>query len=216
MQFRDRREAGAALAGQLRIQQEKGILPDPIVLALPRGGVVVADEVARELDAPLDVLLVRKIGAPSQPELAVGAIAGDDPPLFDERTLAHLGLTEAAVADIVDRERRELRRRENVYRDGRPAHDVTGRTVIVVDDGLATGATAHAALRSLRARKPGRVILAVPVASPEAVDLVSADADEVVCLYQPSAFMAVGLWYRDFDQVTDDEVLEVLRRAQSD
>ncbi|MBZ9644890.1 phosphoribosyltransferase [Streptomyces sp. PSKA30] len=210
MQFRDRRQAGRDLAERLRILREEGALPRPVVLALPRGGAVVAREVAQVLQAPLDVLVVRKIGAPFQEELGVGAIAGDDPPLFDERTLDGLGLSEADVAGIVERERKEVQRREQRYRRGRPAPDLRGRTVIVVDDGLATGATARAALRRVRREAPGRVVLAVPVGSPEAVELLQGEADDVVCLHRPESFMAVGLWYENFDQLTDDDVLQAL------
>ncbi|MGV4982841.1 phosphoribosyltransferase [Streptomyces sp. NRAIS4] len=210
MRFRDRVHAGRELAERLRIRQEAGALTHPVVLALPRGGVTVAREVARALEAPLDVLVARKIGAPFQEELGVGALAADDPPLFDERTLDQLGLSETALADTVERERAELHRREQLYRRGRPAPELRDRTVIVVDDGLATGATARAALRWLRRQSPERVVLAVPVASPQAADLLRGEADEVVCLHRPTVFLAVGEWYDDFDQVTDDEVLAVL------
>jgi predicted phosphoribosyltransferase len=208
--FHDRAHAGRELAGHLRILQEKGLLPHPVVLALPRGGVAVAREVARELGAPLDVMVVRKIGAPFHEEYGIGAIAGDDEPLYDERALRRLGLTEAELAPVVARERAELRRREERYRQGRPAPEVRGRTVIVVDDGLATGSTARAALRALRRRGPGRLVLAVPVGAPDAAELMRAEADEVVCLYRPAAFQAVGLWYDDFEQLTDGDVLDAL------
>jgi predicted phosphoribosyltransferase len=210
MQFHDRKQAGRQLAEQLRIRQEKGALPDPVVLALPRGGVAVAQEVARELGAPLDVLVVRKIGAPFQEELGVGAIAGNDEPLFDENTLDNLGLSRSVLAGTVERERAELHRREHLYRQGRPAPDLRGRTVIVVDDGLATGATARAAVRSVRRQAPERIVLAVPVCSREASDLLRAEADEVVCLYRPASFMAVGVWYDHFDQLSDQDVLDAL------
>jgi len=210
MQFHDRGQAGRELAERLRIQQEKGALPDPVVLALPRGGVAVAHEVARALDAPLDVLVVRKIGVPYQEEFGVGAIVGDDDPLFDGRALEQLGLSESALAPVVEREREELHRRERLYRQGRPAPDLRGRTVIVVDDGLATGSTARAALRSVRRQAPGRVVLAVPVGSPEAADLMRAEADEVLCPHRPPTFMAVGLCYEEFDQLTDEDVLKAL------
>jgi predicted phosphoribosyltransferase len=210
MQFRDREQAGRELGEHLRILQEKGTLPDPVVLALPRGGVAVAREVARALEAPLDVLVVRKIGAPFQEEYGIGAIAGDDPPLYDKRALDRLGLSEASLAEVVERERTELRRREERYRQGRPAPQLRGRTVILVDDGLATGSTARAALRAIRREAPERVILAVPVASPRGADSMREEADEVVCLYRPDSFMAVGEWYEDFAQLTDDDVLDAL------
>ncbi|MFC9133169.1 phosphoribosyltransferase [Streptomyces sp. NPDC057099] len=210
MRFRDRRQAGRELAEKLRTRQDAGALPRPLVLALPRGGVAVASEVATALDAPLDVLVVRKIGAPFQEEYGVGAMAGDEVPLLDEDALRHLGLGVADLAPVIERERAELRRRERLYRQGRPAPDLRGRTVIVVDDGLATGSTARAALRSVRRRAPARLVLAAPVCSPEAAELMRAEADEVLCLHQPAAFMAVGLWYENFDQLTDQDVLEAL------
>ncbi|MFB7930322.1 MULTISPECIES: phosphoribosyltransferase [Streptomyces] len=210
MRFRDRRQAGRELAEKLRARQDAGALPRPLVLALPRGGVAVASEVAAALDAPLDVLVVRKIGAPYQEEYGVGAMAGDEVPLLDEEALRHLGLGVADLAPVIERERAELRRRERLYRQGRPAPDLRGRTVIVVDDGLATGSTARAALRSVRRQEPARVVLAAPVCSPEAAELMRAEADEVLCLHQPAAFMAVGLWYENFDQLTDHDVLEAL------
>ncbi|WP_406165709.1 phosphoribosyltransferase [Streptomyces sp. NBC_00996] len=210
MQFHDREQAGRELGEHLRILQEKGTLPDPVVLALPRGGVAVAREVARALEAPLDVLVVRKIGAPFQEEYGIGAVAGDDPPLYDKRALDRLGLSEESLAEVVERERAELRRREERYRQGRPAPQLRGRTVILVDDGLATGSTARAALRAVRREAPERVILAVPVASPRGADSMREEADEVVCLYRPGSFMAVGEWYEDFAQLTDDDVLDAL------
>jgi predicted phosphoribosyltransferase len=211
MRFHDRVHAGRELAERLRIRQEAGTLTHPVVLALPRGGVTVAREVAEALDAPLDVLVVRKIGAPSQEELSVGALAGDDPPLFDEQTLEQLGLRPSALDDVVERERAELRRREERYRQGRPEPELRDRTVILVDDGLATGATARAALRWLRARSPERVVVAVPVCSPQAADVLRGEADEVLCLQRPADFLAVAEWYEDFEQLTDDDVLAALQ-----
>ncbi|WP_128434937.1 phosphoribosyltransferase [Streptomyces cyaneus] len=211
MQFRDRKEAGQELAEQLRIRQDKGILPQPVVLALPRGGVAVAREIARALDAPLDVLVVRKIGAPFHEEFGVGALAGDDPPLFDEASLNRLGLSEADLAPVVERERKELRRREERYREGRPAPELRGRTAIVVDDGVATGSTARVALRAVRNQQPQRLLLAVPVCAPEAAEELRRQVDEFVCLRVPSLFSAVGEWYQDFGQLTDADVLQALR-----
>ncbi|MBN0042715.1 phosphoribosyltransferase [Streptomyces actuosus] len=213
MRFRDRQEAGRELAVPLRALYDSGALPHPVVLALPRGGVTVALEVARELRAPLDVLVARKIGAPFQPELGVGALAGDEPPLYDRQSLDLLGLNEADLAPVVERERAELRRRERLYREGRPAADLSGRTAIVVDDGLATGATARAALRAVRRSAPEHVVLAVPVSSPEAARSLRPEVDDLVCLSMPPDFRAVGLWYEDFEQVSDDDVLRALRAA---
>ncbi|MFH8449283.1 phosphoribosyltransferase [Streptomyces fungicidicus] len=215
MRFRDRRQAGRELAARLRERRDEGALPDPVVLALPRGGVAVAAEVARALDAPLDVLVVRKIGAPFHEEFGVGAMAGDGVPVFDEDSLLRLGLSESDLAAVVARERAELRRREERYRQGRPPPDTRGRTVIVVDDGLATGSTARAALRALRARAPGRLVLAVPVGAAEGLALMRSEADEVLCLHEPAAFMAVGQWYEEFDQLTDEDVLDALHQRQA-
>ncbi|MEW2155790.1 phosphoribosyltransferase family protein [Streptomyces sp. NPDC007189] len=210
MRFHDRVHAGRELAERLRIRQEAGALTHPVVLALPRGGVTVAREVARALEAPLDVLVARKIGAPFQEELGVGALAGDDPPLFDKRTLDEFGLSEEELGDVLERERVELRRREERYRQGRPAPELRDRTVILVDDGVATGATARAALRWLRRQSPERVVLAVPVCSPQAAELLRGEADEVLCLQRPAVFLAVGEWYESFEQLTDDDVLAAL------
>ncbi|MEV7190190.1 phosphoribosyltransferase family protein [Streptomyces sp. NPDC093510] len=214
MRFRDRREAGRELGLRLMEWLSDGELPRPVVLALPRGGVPVAAEVARALDAPLDVLVARKIGLPGRPETGIGAIVGDDPPLFDRRALEMLGLTEDRLRDDVDRERAELRRRELVYRGDRSAPDVEGRAVVLVDDGLATGVTARAALRHLRGQEPARLVLAVPVGAPRTVEGMRAEADDVVCLRQPPDFGAVGLWYDDFEQVGDDEVIGLLDEAE--
>lgn len=212
MRFRDRRQAGHELAERLRARRDEGALPDPVVLALPRGGVAVAQEVARVLDAPLDVLVVRKIGAPFHEEYGLGAMAGDEVPLFDPDALGRLGLSEEDLAPVVERERTELRRREALYRQGRPAPELEDRTVIVVDDGLATGSTARAALRSVRRQNPARLVFAAPVAAPEGAELMRREADEVVCLSEPAGFMAVGQWYDDFEQLTDDDVLTALQR----
>ncbi|MEV6113073.1 phosphoribosyltransferase family protein [Streptomyces sp. NPDC052109] len=212
MRFRDRVEAGRELAGLLSDLRDQGTLVDPLVLALPRGGIAVAEPIARALGVPLDVLVVRKIGAPHHQEFALGALVGDGPPLFNTGALDRLGLTEEALAPVVERERQELRRREQRYRGDRPAPDPAGRTVIVVDDGLATGATARAALRHLRARRAAHLVLAVPVGAPDSVDRLAAEADTILCPHQPAGFTAVGQWYEDFEQLTDAEVLAALGR----
>ncbi|MFF8846419.1 phosphoribosyltransferase [Streptomyces sp. NPDC015127] len=210
MRFRDHRHAGQELALRLLEWAADGDITNAVVLALPRGGVPVAVEVARALKAPLDVVVARKIGVPGNPETGIGAIAGDDPPVYDRRALQMLGLAEDDLAADVARERAELHRREELYRRGRPALAVEGRTVILVDDGLATGVTARAALRHLRSRNPARLILAVPVCAPDAAEGLQQDADDILCLHGPPSFMAVGEWYEDFAQVSDDEVVSTL------
>jgi len=212
MRFLDHRHAGQQLAARLVEWAAHRDLADLLVVALPRGGVPVAAEVARALGAPLDIVVVRKIGAPGNPETGIGAIAGDEPPLYDHRALRMLSLSEEDLADDVARERAELRRREGVYRRGRPAPAVRGRSVIVVDDGLATGVTARAALRHLRAQGPAHLVLAVPVCAPDAAAAVREEADDLVCLHRPESFWSVGEWYEEFAQVSDDEVISTLRR----
>ncbi|MER6513659.1 phosphoribosyltransferase family protein [Nonomuraea sp. NPDC001636] len=204
--FADRAEAGALLAERLPE------VHDPVVLALPRGGVAVAVPVVRRLGGELDVLVTRKIGYPPAPELGVGAIAEGGEPVFDLTMLDRLGLTPEDVADVVERERHELARRVRAYRGDRPLPPLAGREVIVVDDGLATGVTARAALRAVAAAGPARVTLAVPVGAEETVEMMRAEADEVVVLLTPIDFRAVGQWYEHFDQLTDDDVLDLLER----
>jgi putative phosphoribosyl transferase len=213
--FADRRAAGRLLAARLRralAAPDRGRVA-PLVLALPRGGVEVAREVADALAAPLDVLVTRKIGYPRQPELGVGAIAEGGDPVYDDELLARLKLSPAALGPVVARERAELRRRVEVYRGGRPLPDVAGRPVIVVDDGMATGVTARAALRSLRSRSVGRTMLAVPVAAPSSAAAMRREADAVVALVLPEAFRSVGEWYLTFGQLTDADVLKLLDRG---
>ena len=187
---------------------------DTIVLALPRGGVAVGYEVARALGAPLDVFVVCKLGLPGHPELAMGAIASGDVVVLNQELVEYLELPEEAIDSILEAERRELARRESVYREGAPPPDLRGRTVILVDDGLATGSTMLAAISALRKRGPTRVVVAVPVAAPEACDAMAAAADDVVCAATPEPFRAVSFWYDDFSQVTDDEVRALLRAAR--
>lgn len=210
MRFHNRRQAGEELAARFLEWAADGDITDAVVVALPRGGVPVGAEVARALHVPLDVLVARKIGMPGHPETGIGAIAGEEPPVFDQHALRMLDLTEDLLAPDVARERAELHRREELYRRGRPPLDVEGRTVILVDDGLATGVTARAALRFLRSRRPGRLILAVPVSAANAAATMRDEADDFVCLYQPKHFYAVGEWYDDFAQVSDHEVIATL------
>ena len=207
MVFADRRDAGRRLATLLAPLRDE----QPVVLALPRGGVPVAAEVARALGAPLDVIVVRKLGLPYQPELGFGAIGEGGVRLLDTALLRRVGLTERDVSWVEAEERRELIRRVRRYRGDRPPISVEGRTVVIVDDGLATGATARTAVSIARARGARRIVLAVPVAPSEAVNELRDDADQVVSLVTPAHFVAVGLWYRDFDQTSDDEVAALLR-----
>lgn len=204
--FADRTTAGAELGRQLVMSR----LTDPVVLGLARGGVVVAAEVARTLGADLDVLVVRKIGHPRQPELGLGAIAEGGDPVYDDVGLRAVGLTRDDLADVVATESAECERRVATYRGGRPAAEVAGRTVVVVDDGVATGVTARAALRSLRGRGVGRLVLATPVATMTALAWLKQDADEVVSLVVPPHLEAVSRWYDVFDQTGDDEVVRLL------
>jgi predicted phosphoribosyltransferase len=211
--FDDRVEAGRALAKALAARKD---VSESIVLALPRGGVPVAFEVAQALGRPLDVLVVRKLGLPSQPELAMGAIASGGVVVLNDDVVRYLGGRADLLEDVKRRELAELERREREYRGDRAPLDVAGRDAILVDDGLATGATMDAAVRALRSAGARRVLVAVPVASGEARDRIAAVADEVVCLATPVFFSAVGQWYRDFGQTTDDEVRELLLRSASD
>jgi predicted phosphoribosyltransferase len=201
--FRDRHEAGRALAAALAAYAGR---TDLVVLGLARGGVPVAAEVAAALRAPLDVLVVRKVGIPGYEETAMGAVGPGGVTLLDRGLIATLRLDRQEVARAVVRARDEMRHRERAYRAGRPMPVVRGRTVILVDDGLATGATMMAAVETVRAHEPDRVVIAVPVGAKDALEQLAAVADDVVCLVVPDAMAAVGLWYEDFSATTDDEV----------
>jgi predicted phosphoribosyltransferase len=208
--FRDRADAGRALA---RLLGRFAGRADVLVLALPRGGVPVAFEVAEALRAPLDVLVVRKLGVPGHEEYAMGALAAGVR-VLDEALVRRLGLSAQAVEAVVDAQQRELERRERLYRGDAPAPGLAGRTVLVVDDGLATGATMRAAVRALRARAPARLVVAVPVGAADSCAALRGEADEVACAATPEPFHAVGIWYEDFGQTGDDEVRALLARAR--
>lgn len=207
--FTNRQQAGALLARRVA---GLGLAGPVVVLALPRGGVPVGAEVARALNAPLDLILVRKIGASGQPELAIAAVVEGDPPqiVIDQQTLACSGDTRADIESRAPGELAEIERRRKVYLGGRPQVDVRGATVIVVDDGIATGTTMRAALQALRSRRPARVVLAVPVAPPATLARLAHEVDQVVCLSQPPVFDAIGRFYDDFHQLHDDEVIAAL------
>ncbi|HEX6311781.1 MAG TPA: phosphoribosyltransferase family protein [Acidimicrobiia bacterium] len=206
MSFRDRSEAGRRLAEKLTHLRDE----HPVVVGLPRGGVPVAYEVARELAAPLDVIVVRKLGVPFQPELGFGAVGEGGVRVINDDVVRMAGVTADEQARVEERERAEVERRARRFRGDREAVPLSGRTVIVVDDGLATGGTARAALRVARAHGAGRVVLAVPVAPPDTLESMRPDADEVVCLESPTPFFAIGQWYADFTQTSDEEVIELL------
>jgi len=208
--FHDRTDAGQQLATQLMAYANR---PDVVVLALPRGGVPVAYEVAQALNAPLDVFLVRKLGLPGQEELAMGAIATGGVTVLNSEVVDALRIPDDVIDRVAAQEQRELERRERLYRDDRPAPNVRGKTVILVDDGLATGATMYAAAAALRELGPDRIVVAVPTAAPETCDAFRDAVDEIVCAITPDPFYAVGLWYEDFSQTSDDEVRDLLARA---
>lgn len=210
--FHDRSEAGRRLAAELGKYKGRD---DLVVLGLPRGGVPVAFEVANALDAPLDVFVVRKLGFPGHEELAIGALASGGVRFVNEELARTYGISTEDIDDIARREQVELTRRERQYRDGRPFPDVHGKTVILVDDGLATGASMRAAVEALRRAAPARIVVAVPVSSPDTCAALEDVADETVCAMTPASFSAVGQWYEDFEQTTDDEVRELLTRARA-
>ena len=208
--FHDRREAGRLLAGKLSLYQNRTAL---LVLALPRGGVPVAFEVAQRLRAPLDVFVVRKLGVPGREELAFGAIASGGVRVLNPVLIREWDITEEIINAVTSREQKELERRERVYRGSRPAPGVRGQTVIVIDDGLATGATMLAAARALRQEEPREIIVAVPVAAPETCERIRPEVDHILCAVTPKAFYAVSRWYQDFSETTDDDVRNLLERA---
>jgi putative phosphoribosyl transferase len=207
--FDDRRDAGRQLGAKLSAYAGA----QPLVLALPRGGVPVGYEVARALSAPLDVFVVRKLGVPNNEELAMGAVASGGALVLNEDVVARLGIPAEIVARVAEAERREIDRRERAFRGARPMPDVRRRTVILVDDGLATGATMRAAVAALRKMKPARLVVAVPISDPGVCDEFRHLADDALCAVTPEPLHAVGLWYRDFTQTSDDEVRELLARA---
>jgi putative phosphoribosyl transferase len=212
MLFLDRREAGRRLAEHLRAYANRD---DVAVLALPRGGVPVGYEVARALGAPLDVFLVRKLGVPGHEELAMGAIASGGIQVLNRNVIEMLRIPGRVIDRVRQQEAAELERRERAYRGDRPPRPVAGRTIILVDDGLATGSTMEAAVLALRRRNPAKIVVAVPTAPPETCDALKASADEVVCATTPEPFYAVGKWYTDFTQTTDEEVRELLEQANA-
>lgn len=219
MLFKDRTAAGQLLGEALAAYANR---PDVLVLALPRGGVPVAFEVARTLNAPLDVFLVRKLGVPGREELAMGAIASGGVRVLNDDIVQGLHLSEAAIRQVAAKEQQELERRERLYRDNRPIPEIgdspngdsfASRTVILIDDGLATGATMRAAVQALRQQQPAQLIVAVPISSPETCREFEAEVDEIVCAETPRPFYSVGLWYDNFSQTTDEEVRDLLKRA---
>jgi len=210
MIFKDRADAGRKLAAQLTRYADR---PDVLVLALPRGGVPVAYEVAKALNAPLDIFLVRKLGVPGHEELAMGAIATGGVRVVNDDLVSYLGIPDEVIDSIAATEQRELERREQAYRDGRPPPDARDRVVILIDDGLATGSTMRAAAASLRLQKPARIVVAVPVSSPETCEEFRSEVDEIVCAVTPQHFQGVGPWYDNFSQTSDEEVRELLKRA---
>lgn len=211
MKFADRQAAGRQLATKLAHLRDR----QPVVLALPRGGVAVASEIAQALDAPVDIVLVRKIGAPWEPELAVGAVTdGTNPEIFiDQDLVGVLDIPESYVREETARQLDEIERRRMIYCAGRRPAEIAGRTAIIVDDGIATGATMRVALRAVRRRDPAHLVLAVPVAPPETLAAFRKEADEVVCLETPVMLGAIGVYYRDFHQMSDTEVTDLLARA---
>lgn len=208
--FRDRREAGKKLAQKLSVYAGR---QDVTVLALPRGGVPVAYEVARALNAPLDVFIVRKLGMPGREELAIGAIASGGVRVLNQDIIRILSIPDEVVEFIVRREGQELERREKLYRGGRAMPEIRDRTIILIDDGLATGASMRAAIEGVRAQHPARIVIAVPTAAIETYEALQDEVDEILCMITPEPFYGVGYWYQDFSQITDEEVRNLLQEA---
>ncbi len=209
--FRDRKDAGRQLAEQLDRYRDE----DPVVLALPRGGVPVGYEVARALKAPLDVFIARKLGAPNQPELGIGAVAQDGARVLNERIVRQISASEEYIERIAAEETAEAERRLKLFRgEGHPEPKVRERTAILVDDGVATGVTTRAAIQALQRRNPRRLVLAVPVCAAQTAELLRQEVDELICLQTPSDLVAIGLWYQNFEQTSDEEVIELLERAR--
>ena len=212
--FQDRREAGRILAEEVcAYLRDIGVTDRPLVLGLPRGGLPIAQEIAESVHGDLDVSVARKIGFPAQPEFGIGAVTADGPARFSQETLRQVGLTEADLTADVQREREEARRRLRRYRGDRELPRIADRTVIVADDGVATGVTSMAALQDVRAKGPRNLIFAAPACAKEATQLLASEADKVLCLRVPDYFGAVGAWYRDFEQLTDDDVEAILSRS---
>ncbi|WP_353050299.1 phosphoribosyltransferase [Marinobacter sp. C7] len=208
--IKDRITAGRALARAMEHYRDR---QDLLVLALPRGGVPVAFELAQALDAPMDLMLVRKLGSPGQRELAMGAIASGGVRVLNEELVSYLGVSEETIEKVAASEQEELERRERAYRGDRPWPEIAGKCVILVDDGVATGATMRVAIKALRKQNPKELVVAVPVAPPDTVATLRREADAVVCLAMPEPFTAIGLWYANFSQVSDEEVTTQLARA---
>lgn len=208
--FTDRRDAGRQLAGRLSRYQDGG----GIILALPRGGVPVGYEVARSLRVPLDVFVARKLGAPGQPELALGAVAPGGVRILNGRVVRELGVSDDWIEAVTERELDEVGRRMRRFRGVRPEPEIRGRTVILVDDGIATGMTVRAAIRAIREKGPRRVVLAVPVCAEVTAGALTSEVDELICLHTPSDLWAIGLWYEGFHQLEDEEVVELLERSR--
>jgi putative phosphoribosyl transferase len=213
MIFLDRLDAGRHLATKLMNHKNR---PNVLVLALPRGGVPVAYEVAQALEVPMDIFLVRKLGVPGHEELAMGAIATGGVRVLNDETIDYLGIPDSVIEAITARELKELERRERAYRGPRPPPDIKGKTVILIDDGLATGSTIRAAAQALRQQEPAKIIVAVPVSAPQTCDEYRIGVEEIVCALTPEPFFGVGQWYLDFSQTSDDEVRQLLERARAD